>query len=242
MTKLFLTAAVIACIPAMASADPVTLKDMVPHITTTGSASADVVPDLADLKLGVRNERPTASEAAAVTAKAASDVIADVKAHGIDSKDIKTTFDISAQYDVKTDGHGTITERTLRGYSADEGIIVRVRDVSKAGALARELIEKGVNAFEGIDFSYSKEKEKRRDLDAAAIRDALTEAKIYTDAIGLELGRVLQIGDETMAGGEADLPSRRMPPGYSVAIPTEPGVQKLREAVTVIWEIVGKAH
>ena len=239
-TKLCLLAPMLVI--GAAHADPVALKDSVPHLTTAGTASADVVPDRADLRLGIANERPDAEAAAQATAKGATDVLADLKARGVEAKDIKTGFDLSAQFDSKSDEHGRTTEQKLRGYLAYETVSVHLQDVAKAGALARELVGKGANVIEGIGFSYSHRKEKLRELNAAALRDALAEARSYTDAAGLKLGRVLQIGeDPTSEDGAADLPSRRAVPRYTATIPLEPGTQKLTQSVTVIWEIEGKA-
>ena len=234
-------------ITGVAAADNgVPLREAVPHITTTGHADIEVIPDLADIQLGVESERPTADAATSATADAAAAVIAAIKAHGIEPRDIKTQFGIIAQYDQFTDPATHVTRQTFRAYKATETFVVRVYDVSKAGSLARDLIAKGVNSFQGIHYTYSKEVTVRRQLQSEAIRDALTAAKTYTDAVNLMLGRVLQIGDEQGGGGDAaDLPSRRAPPlgGHiSVAIPTEPGTETLHEDISVIWEIEGKAR
>ena len=65
---------VLACLAQTAAADPaaVPLRDSVPHITTVGGASAEVVPDQADIRLGISNERPTADAAASPTAAPAA--------------------------------------------------------------------------------------------------------------------------------------------------------------------------
>ena len=240
--KHFLIIAALLLTGSKARADFATLKDSVPHITTTGSASLEVVPDRAVLHLGVTNERPTADAAAQATANAATAVIADIKAHGVDARNVRTHFDLSAQFDETTDANGRRTGRKLRGYLAVEGVEVRFDDVAKAGALARELVSKGANTFDGIDFTYSHAKEAMRDLNAAALRDAVSEAHSYTDAAGLKLGRILQIGtDPSEPDGQADLPSRRAVPRSTVAIPIEPGTRKLEKDVTVIFEIEGRA-
>lgn len=234
-----------AATPAFAEPPGVPLRDAVPHMTVTGEAKAEVMPDQADLSLGVRQERKTADAATTATAEAATAVIAAIKAQGVAPGDIHTSFGVSQMFDPKKDEKDHVVGQTLRGYEASEAISVRVHDIAKVGPLARDLIAKGANSFEGISFSYAKAKQKGRDLDTEAMRDALVQARIYADAVGLKLGRVLQIGeDPAPADGEADLPSRRAPPVYGAAIviPTEPGLQTLRSSVTVIWEIEGTAR
>ena len=238
--------ALLCLVSTPASAEPpgVPLREAVPHMTTTGEAEAEVMPDQADLNLGVRQERKTADAATAATAEAAIAVVAAIKAQGVAPGDIHTSFSVSETFDTRKDEKNQIISRTPRGYEAYEGIAVRVHEIGKVGPLARDLIAKGANSFEGVAFSYSKARQKRQDLDTEAMHDALVRARIYTDAIGLKLGRVLQIGqDPTVPDGEADLPARRAPPLYGapVFIPIEPGLQKLRSTVTVIWEIGGAA-
>ena len=124
---------------------------------------------------------------------------------------------------------------------------MRLRDVSKAGGLARMLIDKGANSFQGIDYSFSKERELQRRLDGEAAKDAEVAAHTTIDVLGLKLGRVLQVGEDPFEpdrGAAADMPSRRAPPiyGTAVVIPTEPGTQLVTRSVTVIFEIEGKAR
>lgn len=223
------------------------LRDAVPHMTTTGEAEAEVMPDQANLNLGVRQERKSADAATEATAAAAAAVIEAIKAQGVAPGDIGTTFSLAQTFDTKRDERGLLVSNTPRGYEAHETIAVRIHDIAKVGPLARDLIAKGANSFEGVGFSYSKAKQKRQELDTEAMRGALVRARIYTDAVGLKLGRVLQIGSDPLQSrseedGVADLPSRRAPPyAGAVFIPTEPGLQTLRSSVTVIWEIEGIA-
>ena len=242
MRALYLAIALLTGSAMCVRADPITLKDSVPHITVTGMASREVVPDRARLSLGVANERPDADAAAQATAQAASAVLADIKTQGIAAKDIVTSVELSPQFDIKRDASGRIEQQKLRGYLAIETIDVRIEDISKVGALTRALIAKGANTIGGVSFSYSRRKEALRELNGAALRDAVAEAHSYTDAAGLKLGRVLQIGEDPQSiGGEADLPLRRAPPYMSVAFPMEPGSLRLTQNVTVIFEIGGTA-
>ena len=105
----------------------------VPIITTNGVASVDVVPDSATISLGVDTERPKAADAARDNARAAEAIVAEIKAAGIDPKDIKTvSITLSPVYDETTNSSGR-TKRTLRGYEAHNAVSVRLKDVTKAG-------------------------------------------------------------------------------------------------------------
>jgi uncharacterized protein len=143
----------------MAHAQALSSKDTVPTILTHGVASAEVVPDIAIISLGVDTERPKAADAARDNARAVQAMIAEIKAQGIEAKDIKTlSVTLSPVYDEVhvQNPNGEVTKRTsgppgtavlsllpegatsyvtkkqLRGYIAHNSFGVRIRDIEKA--------------------------------------------------------------------------------------------------------------
>lgn len=225
-----------------AEAQECLLKNAVSSITTMGSASAEVVPDIATISFGVVSERPTASDAANENAHAAGAMIAEIKAAGIEPADIKTIqVTLTPVYNETHDASGRMTGRTLHGYSARNDLRVRVRRIEKAGLLARQLIEKGANTFGGIEFDFEHKEEKYDVLRAEAVRDALRKANSYAAGLDLKLGRVLVIAPP----GEGFSPIRPLSTQMSraaqsdaiAALPIEPGVQILRVEVQVSWEL-----
>jgi len=213
------------------------LKDSVPHITVTGHASMEVVPDIAILSLAAATEKPTADAAAAENARAAQTLIAAVKAQGIDARDIQTqSVALSPDYEEMNDA--TRTKPVLRGYVARNMIAVRVHAIDKAGTLASRLIDAGANELEDVSFAYEHEAEAYGKLRDEAMRDAQRRAKDYLPSIGLSLGRVLEIAP--LAGGEtrtnmafAAAPRARA----AEAIPLEPGTLTLQTDVQVTFEL-----
>jgi uncharacterized protein len=155
------------------------LKDSVPSITTNGVASAEVIPDIAIISLGVETERPKAADAARDNALAAQAITGEIKAQGIEARDVKTlSVTLAPVYDEVQvqNANGHVTKRTLRGYIARNSLSVRVREVAKAGALAGQLMDKGANRFEGITFDYTQKEAKYDALRGDAVRDALRKA------------------------------------------------------------------
>jgi uncharacterized protein len=220
-----------------AAAAQAALKDAVPHITVVGHASTEVVPDIAILSLTVVTEKPTAEEAAAENARTAQALVAEIKAQGIDARDVQTqSITLSPVYDETSDGQSQLK---LRGYSARDSLEVRVRALGKAGAIARQLIDKGANEFEGISFKYEHEDEAYDKLRDAAVRDALRRAKDYLPAVGVKLGRVLEISP--IEGGfepRANMALAAAPLRSSeVTIPVETGTLTLETDVQVTWEL-----
>jgi len=226
---------------AGAEAHECLLKDKVPSVTTTGFASAEVVPNVATISLGVETERPTAAEAANENARAAQEIVAEIKGQGVEARDIRTlSVTLDPIYDEVHDGNGRVTQRTLRGYIARNEISVRLRQIDKAGALARQLIQKGANNVGGIAFDYEQKEVKYDALRGEAMRDALRKANSYVNALGLKLGRVLVIAPPAPFSGRAPAPmalARAAHREGSVAMPVEPGVQTLQTEVEVTWEL-----
>lgn len=215
------------------------LKDSVPSIATTGVASTDVVPDMATISIGVDTERPNAADAARENARAAQAVVVEIKAQGIEARDIKTvSITLSPVYDETSEPNGR-AKRTLRGYNVHNSLSVRIKDIIKAGALAGQLMDKGANSFEGIEFDFSQKEAKYDSLRGDAVRDALRKANSYVNGLGIKLGRVLEIATEPAGPGPAGMSSRMLgaAPRAAAAIPVEPGVQTLRTEVQVIWEL-----
>jgi len=226
-------------------AEDSSLKAHTPHITITGSAHTEVLPDLAIVSLSVVTERPTATAAANDNATAASAVISEVKAQGIEAKDIQTvSVTLSPLYDESRDLNGRLIKRTFRAYQARDEFEVRIRALDKAGYFARQWIEKGANNFGGIAFEIEHPEERLKLLEADAAKDALARAQNYAGAVGVKLGRVIEIAPES------DSRSRYMPApmlaraaagsadSTQASIPIEPGVRSLSASITVTWELV----
>jgi uncharacterized protein YggE len=216
------------------------LKDSVPSITTTGVASTEVVPDIATISIGVDTERPRAVDAARENARAAQAVVGEIKAQGIEAKDIRTlSITLSPVYDETSDSNGHV-KRTLRGYDARNLLSVRIKDITKAGALASQLMDKGANTLDGIEFDYSQKEAKYDALRSDAVRDALRKANSYVGALGIKLGRILEITTQPPEPVSAAMSPRMLgaaPRAAAPAIPVEPGVQTLRTEVQVTWEL-----
>lgn len=218
------------------------LKEAVPAITTTGTASAEVVPDSAAIALGVETERPKAADAARDNARAAQAIVGEIKAQGIEARDIKTlAVTLAPVYDETRDPNGRLAKRTLRGYIARNSLSIRVKDIEKAGSLAQRLMDKGANSLDGISFEYSQKETKYDALRADAVRDALRKANSYVSGLGLRLGRVLEIATQPPSPVRPALAARAIgaapPDAAGPAIPVEAGVETLQTEVQVTWEL-----
>jgi len=235
-----LALAVLSLSCALADAQERDQKFTLPHITVTGTSFVEVRPDIATLSLGVVNERPTAAEAESENARAAASAIAGLKEFGVDPKDIKTSSLVLApvmveERDPKTNG---VLKRTLTGYRAENGLTVTIRDIDKAGAIASRVAASGANFYRGLYFSVS-DKEAREDgLRAAAVKEAMRKAALYSHGAATKLGRLLAI-EPNPEFGAANLPMQKSSDGpRTVVVPVEPGNVRIESTVSATWELV----
>ena len=229
---------VLAALPALAQDDDdSTSLDDIPHITIIGTAQADVAPDIATITLGVTTEAPTATAAADATAQKARAIIDAAKAQGVAAPDIATqSVTLQQTFDEIRDPHGNVTGQKPRGFSAENVIAIKVRDLTKAGALAELLITKGANRFDGISFGVENPDPVLAKLTGEAVKNALAQAQIAAEAAGVHLGRVLLIERPS-----ADSPRPMVFAGAARAaapdMPVEAGTTTLSREVEVSWAL-----
>lgn len=200
----------------------------------------EIVPDIAIISLAVATERPTAEAAAAANAEAAQALMAELKGQSIDAKDIQTvSVTLMPMYDEQHDANGRVTKRILRGYRARNGMTIRLHATDKAGAIARQLIDKGANEFQSITFDSDKKDAAYDKLRGEAMQDALRQAKAYLAPVDLHLGRVLEIAPFGNASPQnfRFATSAKFEPVQTVDIPVAPGTLTLETQVQVTWEL-----
>ncbi len=211
--------------------------DDLPHITIVGHASAEVVPDLATISLGVKVERAKALDAMAEAARVTKAMVDAAKAQGVEARDIRTpAIALTQVFDTVQDANGRVTGQRPRGFSASSTVSVRTRALDKAGALAQSLLEQGATEFNGITFSLENAGAVEDRLGADAVRNAQGQASLAVAALGVKLGRVLLIErPQTQDGGA--LAPRRMMAAPAPAITAEAGTQVVQREMEVTWAL-----
>lgn len=154
-------------------------------ISVSGEGSIDLVPDLALLNVGVETVAESVSQARDEAAQAMDAIIAAVKAHGLEDRDIQTrSFDIWPQYDYQNN------TRTLIGYTVNSSATVKIRDIDNVGAIIDDVADAGGNAtrIDGVRFTVEDPKPHMADLREDAFQDAMSKAEHLANLAGVELG------------------------------------------------------
>lgn len=210
-------------------------KSMQRMVTVSGSGSVVAEPDIARLTGGFVREGQTAQAALAANTTTMTKVIAGVKAQGIEPRDLQTSsFHVEPVMvypkDAAKDGPPRIT-----GYRVSNQVTVTVRDLAKVGDVLDRLISSGANQVHGLSFEVSKADSLKDEARRLAVQNAQRRAKLLAEAAGAELGRVVQISEETDGG--APQPAFRAKAMSAGPVPIERGSDVLEARVTATWEL-----
>lgn len=165
-----------------------------PHtITISGEGKVIGVPDIALISLGLNIEKTTVAAAQEESTKKMNDIIKALKDLSIEEKDIQTTtYSIYPRYDyIKDRG------QVLRGYAVNQRVQVKIRDLSKIGAVVAKGTELGANQVGSLSFTIDEPEELRQEAREKAIANAKEKAEALADAADVKLGKVVNFSEST---------------------------------------------
>ncbi len=205
-------------------------RPMERSITVTGHGTVDVVPDVADLWMGVQATAPTGDEVMSTVEQKSQRLVNALKNAGIAEKDIQTSG-LSLYPNYARNGND------ITGYTASVDVSVRARDIDRVGELldtVQGMVGEGLT-LGGISFSYADPEAVMEQARAAAIENARTRAQQYAAAADAEVGEIVKIVETSSAAPPVPYPMERMSAGASIAI--EPGSQELSADVSVVFSM-----
>lgn len=197
-------------------------------VTVTGEATVAVAPDSAVIRIGVSSLGKTAREASDANGKKMTAVLAAIKESGIAERDVQTSrLSLQPQYDPNKAGPAR-----LLGFQVTNQVTVKIRDIDKLPSILDHAIGAGANEMSGIEFVVSEQSKLLDQARDEAIADAQRKAKLYVQAAGGTLGKVVSITEEGVA-----TPPRPVAALRAGAVPVAPGEQTLRAVVSVSYEL-----
>lgn len=232
---LVLTLAALLCLPAAQADD----FEQPRQISVTGEGTAAIAPDMAILSLTVMRDAGTAREALSENSNAMAKIIAAMKSSGIASRDLQTSgLNIQPRYSYPQ--RNTPGEmRKLIGYEVRNSLTVRVRDLTKVGAILDQSVTLGVNEGGNIVFDNDDPGQALREARVSAVRDAREKAETLAMAAGVKLGEVVQISEQSYANRPTQLAVRgaRMMAAEADSVPVEGGENSYRVNVHMTFAI-----
>jgi uncharacterized protein YggE len=210
-------------------------KERIPTMSLTGEGSAEVQPELAIVQIGVAVTAKVAKDALAENSKLLAAALNAAKENGIEPRDLQTSG-LALRPDIVRAEKWP--HREVIGYQVNNVVTMRVRDISKLGALLDRLVVLGINDIRSISFSVANPAPLIEQARADAIKDAMRKAEKYAEAANLQIVRVLDIGE---SGIEAPAPRpmvlTRAQSAPRPDVPIEAGELVYRARVSVTFEI-----
>ena len=163
-------------------------------IEVTGTSDVNVVPDKAIIDIGVEKQNPSAAAAKKAADSSARELLAALRANGIDDKDVTTNWlSLSPQYDWHS---GKMTY-----FIADQSLTVTVHDLSKLDNLLDLLIKAGGNRINSIQFETSDIRKYRDQARELAVGAAREKAEALAKALGQSIGKAIAVEEVPQATG-----------------------------------------
>jgi uncharacterized protein YggE len=221
-----------ALLVPMATLPSAALADTAGSITVTGSATVNVVPDMATISLGVTTTGDTAAAAMAANNDAVSAVIARLIAAKVADRDMQTSS-LSVNPNWVTNAAGTGQE--VKGYIASNMLMVQIRALDTTGAILDAAITDGANTLNGLSFGLQDQRPVEDEARKAAVADAVARAKLFAEAAGEKLGPIISI---TEGGGYVPPVAMMTKMAAASPVPVAAGEVGVSAAVTIVWQLV----
>ncbi len=162
-------------------------------ITVAGQGSATAKPDLAVVQLGIETVAATVGEATQDNNTKMAAIVAKLAELNIADKDIQTS-NLSIGMDYSPEKGGPNPNQ----YRVSNMVQVKVRDVSRVGAVLDGVIEAGANQVYGISFTVDKPEALQDEARVKAVEDAARRAEALAKLTNLQVGQVLTISEVMM--------------------------------------------
>ncbi|HWU48892.1 MAG TPA: SIMPL domain-containing protein [Asticcacaulis sp.] len=214
-----------AALAQAAAPAPTTLS-----LSATGTETA--APDMATISFAVVTQAATASEAMKANATQMNAVMASLKKAGIDKSDIQTSsLNLNPQYDYQNGQAPKLT-----GYQAQNQINVRVNDTTRTGPVVDAVIAAGVNQISNIDFGLRDDSAVRDQARKDAVAMLMQRAKLYADAAGMKVGRLMSLEEGAAVSVQPPRPMMMMKAAAD-STPVSEGQLEISVPVSATFEL-----
>lgn len=220
---------------------------MMKTISVTGEGEVLAVSDIANLTINLSKDGTTAKEAQTLLNESITKSLDYLKSQNIADKDVKSEYGgLSPKYSYEQPVCYTYPCPTkdpkIIGYTANQTITVKVRDVDNASVIRTGLAEIGVTDINGPTFSIDDEKVYQKEARSLAIADARKDAKVLAKDLGVKLGKVISYyeggnGGYEMYSAKSSIMTADASGASSRAPVLPKGENKITSTVTVTYEI-----
>jgi len=170
-----------------------------PLMTVQGKGEVKIPPDRAAISIGVQLRNNTLSSVREEADQKSADIIAYLGNQGINSTDIKTSYvTLQPYYNYQPVDDG---DPSPDYYIATKSLTFILRNLSRFDDVMQGLYDLGVNSVNGIEFQINNEEEQKIIAKRRAVNNAQDAANAMAEELGINLGRVYSVNDQTASGG-----------------------------------------
>lgn len=228
LSILALSAALALPVPALAEDRPA------PMITVTGTGTVEAAPDIATLSIGVTTQGETAAAALGANTAALEAVMARLTAAGIETRDMQTS-NLSLNPNWTGYESSSVTGPTIVGYTANNMLTIRVRQLDSLGTVLDAAVADGANTLNGLSFGFA-DPDPLLDLARQeAVVVARARAELLATAAGVKLGRVVSISEAWATTDPVPMFKAEV---SATPVPVAGGELGLSANVTILYELV----
>jgi uncharacterized protein YggE len=207
-------------------------------LTVVGIGTANLPPDQAEMRLGVRVMAHSAQEATHTGSEAMAKMIALLKARGVADRHIRTSFfQVTPEYRERPKGGGM--ERI--GHTATNSLDVTITTLDTVGDILDAVIETGGDSIviDHVQLTSSNPQAAQDEARRAALREVRRVATLLAEEMGVTLGSVLRIQPQS-----DHVPGPRLmramffgPAVPGPAVPVESGEMTVTATIEVIFAL-----
>jgi uncharacterized protein YggE len=203
-------------------------------VSVTGETTR--VPDVAIISAGVVTRAPTARAAIQQNAARMERVIAALRSAGVAERDIQTSsVSLNPEYVYEANKAPRLT-----GYTANNTVTIRFRDIGSSGQILDALVAEGANQINGPNLTIDKPQSAMDEARANAIAIGRARADLYARSLGMRVARVVSISESGGYYAPPPPPPMVERDGAVMAMSRTqivPGEQKLQVTLAMTFEL-----
>lgn len=170
-------------------------------ISVSGDGEVVGVPDIGTFSFSVTEAGVDASTAQEASGTKINEILTALKEAGVEEKDIKTeNYSLYPKYKYETEacfpGAYCPGEQVQDGFEVSQTIVVKVRDLTKAGALLALSGEKGATNISGLSFTIDDPETLKAEARTLAIENAKVKAAELAEDLDVRLVKMIGYYEE----------------------------------------------
>ncbi|MFP4644479.1 MAG: SIMPL domain-containing protein [Spirochaetales bacterium] len=204
------------------------------HIEVSGEASMSVEPDMATVVFAVVSSGEDANEVREENEQRSGSALDTVRALGIVESRIRMQ---SLRLRPIREWDSDSREYQDRGYEAVREVRVEVHDLEVLADLVAAVFEEGANRLDRVSYDLRDRSQAADEALRAAVEDAERKANTIASALGVQVGRVHSIGEQSFSFPRPMLRTAELESASGDSQAYAPGEIEISAGVTAVFEL-----